>query len=94
MILTAIKHYVQAIVSGAILLAALVLLVLQWGNKAELTAYGPKKDINTLLLMLACAVGGVVAWWLFKVLWRSTLAIHKLRQSSVPPQSEEPPGEA
>jgi len=86
-----IKIYAQLIVSGAILLAALVLLVLQWGNRAALSLYGTNKQANTLLLMLACAVGGVVAWWLLKVLWRAAIGLYKLRQQAAQPAHDEPP---
>jgi hypothetical protein len=77
--LAALKLYVQVIFSGLVLLAGLVLLVLQWGNQAAFSLYGSNRQVNTLLLMLCSAVGGVVAWRLMKVLWRGAIGIHKLR---------------
>lgn len=79
--LAAVKLYVAVVLSGLILLAALVLLVLQWGNRAAFSLYGTNTNPPTWLLVLASAVGGVVAWALIKVLWRGIVGLHRLRCS-------------
>ena len=82
--LAALKLYVMIVFSGVILLAALVLLVLQWGNRAAFSLYGTNTNPRTWLLVLASAAGGVVAWWMIKVLWRGIAGLHRLRGSSGP----------
>lgn len=74
------KGYFLMISSGLVLIAALVLLILQWGNSATITLYGPAKSVNTLLLMVLSAVGGVVAVFLGKALLRGVIALRKGRQ--------------
>ncbi|MGA2265841.1 MAG: hypothetical protein ABSH10_05360 [Phycisphaerae bacterium] len=76
--LLALKFYVRVIFSGLVLLAGVVLLILQWGNKAKFSLYGSNKEPNTLMLMLCSAVGGVVAWWLIKMLWRGIVGLHRV----------------
>ena len=73
------KGYVLIVVSCAVMLAVVVLVALQWGNAAEFSAYGKIIDIdkvngrttggvNTALLMLCSAAGGIVTWYLLKAL--------------------------
>ena len=76
--LLALKFYVRVIFSGLVLLAGVVLLVLQWGNHAAFSFYGTNKQVNTLLLILCSAVGGLVAWWLIKMLWRGAVGLHRV----------------
>ena len=62
-----IKGYVLLGVGGLVLVAAAVLVLLQWGNTAELSVFGKNTQANTLLLMLCSAAGGLVvvaAAWL------------------------------
>ena len=65
------KAYVVVILSGLVILAAVLLIVLQWGNAAEFSAYGKNIDIdktegrttggvNTALLMLFSMIGGLL----------------------------------
>ncbi len=51
-------------------LVVAVLLVLQWGNSATVTMYGPSISVNTAVLMLCSGVGGVL------VMWVSELFLH------------------
>ena len=76
--LAAVKLYAMVISSGLVLLAALLLLLLQWGNAATLTLYGPSKNVNTLLLMLLSAVGGVAIWSFLKLFWRGAVGLRRL----------------
>ena len=62
------KGWVVTITTGLVIIAAIVLLALQWGNTTTITLYGPATDVNTLLLMLLSAVGGILMVWLVKAL--------------------------
>jgi len=66
-----IKGYVLTIVSGAVLLAAVILVTLQWGQRASFSLYGKPYDIhvvegkvtggvNTSLLILLSGLGALV----------------------------------
>jgi hypothetical protein len=79
--LAAVKLYVVVVLSGLILLAGLVLLILQWGNRAAFSLYGRNTQPRTWLLVLASAVAGAVAWWLIKVLWRGAAGLRRLRRT-------------
>lgn len=60
MTLRTVRAYGQTIFSGLVLLAIMILIVLQWGNNADFTAYGPHYDVNTAVLILLSALGGIV----------------------------------
>ena len=76
------KGYVLTVFSGLLLLAAALLLILQAQNRAEFSLYGknisiryqedggPVGGVNTAVLMLSSAVGGVGALLLGWVLVR------------------------
>jgi uncharacterized integral membrane protein len=87
--LAAVRFYLMIAVSGLILLAAVVLVVLQWGNQVkELSLYGKNVPCPTWLLMLASAVGGLVAWAMIKVLWRGIAGLRRLRRSAQAPAGQ------
>lgn len=65
-----IKGWAQVVVSGVVLLLAAVLVGLQWGNRAEFSLYGQNRHVNTLVLMGLCLGGGVVLWWMLRLLGR------------------------
>jgi hypothetical protein len=85
-----VKGTVLVVVSGAVILAAGLLIVLQWGNPAEFSLYGKNysirvqedgktatEGVNTGLLMLCSAAGGVLLLWMTKVLLRGIGALRK-----------------
>ena len=55
------KGYVLTILCGIVVVAAVVLVALQWGSTAKFSLYGPEKSVPTVWLVLASAVGG----WVF-----------------------------
>jgi hypothetical protein len=59
-----VKGYLVAVSSGIVLLAALVLLLIQWGNAADFSLYGMNAKPNTGLLMLLSGIGGVMVYLL------------------------------
>ncbi len=77
-----IKGYVLVIVSGLVLLAAGLLIILQWGNFTDVTMYGPVVKVNTGLLMIASAVGGIAIGFLVRAMVYGLLAMHKGRRVS------------
>jgi len=72
-----IKGYVLVIFSGLALLAAGLLIILQWGNHTALTMYGPVVKTNTAVLMIASALGGVAIIYLAKTMIRG---LHDMRK--------------
>jgi len=86
-----IKGIVQIVGGGLVTAAGAILIALQWGNHAEFSFFGRNYSIrflpqgqttdgiNTAMLMLASAVGGVAmaaAMWL---LVRGILAVRRSR---------------
>lgn len=75
------KGYFLMVSSGLVLVAALVLLILQWGNHTQLSLYGKNiEQASTLLLMVLSAIGGLVMLFLAKILLRGLVALKKGRQ--------------
>jgi len=60
------KGWFILILTGLVIIAAVVLVALQWWKTADLTLYGKDVTSTTLVLMLLSAVGGVVMVWLAK----------------------------
>ena len=74
------KGYVLVIVSGLVVLAALLLVVLQWGNTSVFSLYGKNVEANTGLLVILSAVGGVVVMFMTKALFHGALILRKARR--------------
>ncbi len=64
-----VKGYVLVILSGLVLLAAVLLVVLQWGNMAAFSVYGRNTQINTALLIVFSLIGGPILFFLIWVLY-------------------------
>lgn len=90
-----VKGTVLVVISGAVILAAGVLVILQWGNPAEFSLYGKNYSIrfqedgktatggvNTGLLMVCSAAGGLLMFWMAKVLLGGIVALRKARKDT------------
>jgi len=88
--LTLLKGYVQVIVSGVVILAAVLLVALQWGNVSSFSLYGQNRQVNTFYLMLFSAIGGVVLYFLVKVLFHGVFTLRKGFRAA-PAGAEAPP---
>ena len=90
-----VKGTVLVVISGAVILAAGLLVVLNLPHPAQLNLYGPVYTVdidpdtkqrvgavNTGLLMLCSAAGGVLVFWMAKVLLRGIGALRKARKES------------
>ena len=75
-----LKAYVYVIVSGVVLLAGLVFVALQWGSTSRFSAYGPEVPTRTIFLVLGSAAGGVLAYWMFRLLARGAAILWKARR--------------
>jgi len=82
-----IKGYLQVVLSGLVLLAVVVLAVLQWGNDSAFSFYGQNRRVNTALLMVCSAAGGLAAVWMCKLLYRGAVTLYKTRDLE-----DRPPG--
>ena len=80
------KGYVYTIFSGLGLLVALIFVALQWGGKSEISAFGPGVEAQTIWVVLASAVGGVVAFWLIRLLARGVRILWKVRRRQGSPE--------
>ena len=75
-----VKGYLLVIPSGLVLLAAVVLVILQWGNHGAFSAYGRNMTVNVAVLMLLSALGGIVVVALGKVFWVGAMALRRSRK--------------
>jgi len=76
------KGYVYTIFSGLLLLAAVILAALQWGNVSEFSLYG--KNIErapTIWLVLGSAAGGILAFYLARLFVRGVWILHRVRSA-------------
>lgn len=82
------KAYVAIVTSGLVLLAAAILVILQWGNKTVFSLFGKnygtntdaQAGLNTALVILCSAVGGLVIWHLARALIWGVRALHRVRK--------------
>jgi len=93
MIMQSIKGYVLVVLSGLVILAAALLIILQWGNPAEFSLYGRNYSIhlqdakatggvNTGLLMLCSAAGGVLLVRMGKMMVHGVIALRRARRAA------------
>ena len=80
MILKKINGYILTIVSGLVLLAGAVLLVLQWGNDCTFSLYGKNVGPNTGLVILCSAIAGWLTPKVFRVMFKGIAKIRKVRK--------------
>ena len=88
------KGYVYTIFSGLLLLIALIFTALQWGNYGDVTAFGPSVKVRTIWLVLASAVGGVLAYWLIRLLAHGARILWKVRAARRASGQQNPPDES
>jgi Mg2+/citrate symporter len=74
------QGYVLVVLIGLLLIAGGILVILQWGNHTEFSAYGKNTTQNTAVLMLASVVAGMVLIPLVKVLIRGVRDINRGRR--------------
>jgi len=73
-----VKGWLLTIPSGLVIAAMIVIVVLQWGNTANFSAFGKNiYNANTALLMAISGAGGVVFVLLAWVLIRGLAALIK-----------------
>ncbi len=96
--LRTLKGYFLAIASGLVLLAGVLLVVLQWGRVSAFSLYGYPYEIlllegkirggvNTALLMVASAVGGVLVVLLVRVFVSGVRSLRKGRREQAEQQT-------
>ena len=74
--------YVGAVFSGLVLLAAALLVILQWAVSSEFSLFGKPTTVNTALLILGCVVFGALLPWLLKLLLSCAMIIGQRRRES------------
>jgi uncharacterized integral membrane protein len=90
--LNLLKGYVLVILSGAVILAAAILVTLQWGNKTRFSLYGKNiDDANTLVVMVGSAVAGVVLLFMIKMMIRGMLALRRGHRQRLQAKPAKPP---
>jgi uncharacterized integral membrane protein len=76
-----VKNYLFVLLGGLVLLGAVILIGLQWGNSTDtFSLYGRTTTVNLALLMLFSAVGGVLVWYTGRLLFRGMFGIWKYRR--------------
>ncbi len=87
------KGYVYTIFSGVLLGIAVIFTALQWGNDSTITAFGPEVHVRTVWLVLASAVGGLLAYWLIRLLSNGVAILLKVRAARRANERQNPPAE-
>ena len=85
------KAYVYVIVSGLVLLAAAVFLALQWDlrrTRSTFSAYGPDRTVPTVYLVVGSAVGGIVVYWMCRLMVRGARVLWDQRREKRQIRSE------
>jgi len=90
-----VKGTVLVVISGAVILAAALLVILNLPHPAQLNLYGPVYTVDidletkervgavkTGVLMLCSAAGGVLIFWMTKVLIRGIGVLRKASKES------------
>jgi len=83
-----IKSYLLVVICGLVLLAAALLVILQWGNSSSFSLFGKNYGqntpggVNTGLIMICCLVAGPLLIVLGKTLLRSAVVIWQERRSA------------
>ena len=78
-----VKGYVLVVLSGLILFAAVVLIVVQWDLTADFSIYASKSTkVSTLLLVVCSAAGGVALLFLLKMMVRGISALRRGHRDS------------
>jgi len=80
MFLKKINGYILAIVSGLVLLAGVLLLVLQWGNGCDFSLYGKNIRVNTGVVILCAAIAGWLTPKVFRVMLKGIAKVRKVRR--------------
>ena len=88
------KGYVYTIFSGLLLGIAVIFMALQWGNYSDVTAFGPSVKVLTIWLVLASAVGGVMAYWMIRLLAHGAAILWKVRAARRAGGRQNPPDES
>ena len=82
-----VKSYILVVLTGLIMLAAALLVILQWGNSSSFSVYGKNfgentpGGLNTGLIMVCCLVAGPAVLGLCKIMIRSGLEIRRHRKA-------------
>ena len=75
-----IFSYVAAVLTGLVIIAAGILLGLQWGNNCAFSLFGKNTTMNTSLALLLAMAFGVLLPFLLRLLWASFKTINRARQ--------------
>lgn len=82
------KGYVLVVVCGLVLLAATLLVVLQWGNQADFSLYGMNVKVNTAGVIIVSAVSAVAAIVLARLFWYGVQCLRKGRREQARKDTE------
>ena len=75
------KGYVLTCGFGAIVLAGLIFLLLQWGVDSTFTVYGkPIENVSTLWVMLGAVIAGPLYFGAIRMMIRGIRILHKARR--------------
>jgi uncharacterized membrane protein YdjX (TVP38/TMEM64 family) len=88
------KGYVYTVFSGLLLAVAVIFTALQWGNSSNVTAFGPLVPVPTIWLVLGSAAGGLLAYWLIRLLARGAAILRKVRAARRADGHQGPPAES
>jgi uncharacterized membrane protein YdjX (TVP38/TMEM64 family) len=88
------KGYVYTIFSGVLLAVAAIFTALQWDYKSHISVFGKDlPDVSTSWLVLGSAAGGLLAYWLVRLLARGARILLKVRTARRADERQKPPAE-
>ena len=85
-----IRGWILVGLSGLVILLSVVLVGLQWGNQAGFSFYGQNKQVNTLVLMAGCVLGGMLLWGMLRVMATGVRTLRQPTASPPPAQTAAP----
>lgn len=77
--LNSVKGYILTVLTGLLLTAATILVILQWGNEGNFSMYGKNMVVNQAVLILAAMAAGVLLIPILKLLWSGVRGIRRGR---------------
>ena len=85
------KGYIYTIFSGVLLGIAGVFTALQWANTSHISVFGKELDVSTSWLVLGSAAGGLLAYWLIRMLAHGARILLKVRAAKRAGERQNPP---
>ncbi len=75
-----LKAYFYVVIGGLAVVAGVAFTALQWGTHSRFSAFGPEMRMRTAYFVVLCAVGGMVVYWMVRLLVRGAAILIEERR--------------